>query len=238
MDRNALTQNCILQFDMIRVRSGIIEPLPKLFYELRYSPDQPRDEHGRFTFGSGGGSAGKGIDKNKDVEYNDSDKSLYPEIVGSAPKLNYFNDPALNEAVTNAADEILATVKSHPKGTEAAKVVKINDLSCETKIIIGKDGEGSVKIPRCTEPSVTIHNHPSGNTFSERDIDRFVIDEKAKAMCVIGNNGNWYILEKTEAFNWIDFQRSTLSISSNDDFTDNVLKGADKYGFRYYEKTN
>lgn len=63
MDRNALTQNCILQFDMIRVRSGIIEPLPKLFYELRYSPDQPRDEHGRFTFGNGGGSSGKSVDK-------------------------------------------------------------------------------------------------------------------------------------------------------------------------------
>ena len=65
MDRNTLTQNCILQFDMIRVRSGIIEPLPKLFYELRYSPDQPRDEHGRFTFGSGGGSSGKGVDKSE-----------------------------------------------------------------------------------------------------------------------------------------------------------------------------
>lgn len=32
MDRNVMTQNCILQFDMIRVRGGIIEPLPKLFY--------------------------------------------------------------------------------------------------------------------------------------------------------------------------------------------------------------
>lgn len=68
MDRNALTQNCILQFDMIRVRSGIIEPLPKLFYELRYSPDQPRDEHGGFTFGNVGGSSGKGVDKNEKTD--------------------------------------------------------------------------------------------------------------------------------------------------------------------------
>ena len=29
-------------------------------WEMRYSPDQPRDEHGRFTFGAGGaGKSGK-----------------------------------------------------------------------------------------------------------------------------------------------------------------------------------
>lgn len=74
MNRNTITQNCILQFDLIRVRSGIIEPLPKLFYELRYSPDQPRDEHGRFTFGSGGGSSGKGVDKSEKSDIIESEK--------------------------------------------------------------------------------------------------------------------------------------------------------------------
>lgn len=86
MDRYIMTQNCILQFDMIRVRSGIIEPLPKLFYELRYSPDQPRDEHGRFTFGSGGGNSEKSLTKDDvsgiiRLRINEFDKSdpLYYE---------------------------------------------------------------------------------------------------------------------------------------------------------------
>ena len=82
----------------------------------------------------------------------------------------------------------------------------------------------------------TPHNHPSGGTFSEFDIDRFVIDEKAKAMCVIGNNGKWYILKKTSSFDWIDFEKSVLQISNKDDYAELVLKGAEKYGFKYYEK--
>lgn len=65
--------------------------------ENRFSPDQPRDEHGRFTFGSGGGSSGKaGTSKNdltnasKDVRLDSNGKPFeYPTI--KLPKKEYAN---------------------------------------------------------------------------------------------------------------------------------------------------
>lgn len=47
---------------------------------MRYSPDQPRDEKGRFTFGSGGtGNPGNGVDKSKKSDIMDTDNnSLVP----------------------------------------------------------------------------------------------------------------------------------------------------------------
>ena len=54
------TINAILEMDMMKIGRGIHEPLPKLFYELRYNENH--DEKGRFTFGKSGGSSGKGVD--------------------------------------------------------------------------------------------------------------------------------------------------------------------------------
>lgn len=58
-----------IELDLLKVRAGIFEETPKKdFYikrttghttpELRYSPDQPRDDHGRFTDAGGSDSSG------------------------------------------------------------------------------------------------------------------------------------------------------------------------------------
>ena len=229
------TQNCILQLDLIKVRSGIFEPLPKLFYELRYSPDQPRDEQGRFTFGSGGGSSGKGVDKSGNSLYNDSKDESSADIIDKSPQLNYFNDPELNSAVQNAADDILNTIRVRPNGTEAAKVISLSEPNRSSNVILGKDGEMTVNIPRCTEPSIILHNHPSGQTFSNEDIDRFVIDKNARCMCVIGNNGRWYVLEKSNNFDYLDFFHKAKPAYKSKKLAKTVLGGAENYGFKYYE---
>lgn len=69
MNRILRTINAILEMDMIKIGSGIHEPLPKLFYELRYNENH--DEKGRFTFGKGGGSSGKSVDKAPKLGYTE-----------------------------------------------------------------------------------------------------------------------------------------------------------------------
>lgn len=62
-----------IELDLLRVRAGIFEKTPKKdFYikrttgyitpEYRYSPDQPRDNHGRFTDAGGSDSSGGNAD--------------------------------------------------------------------------------------------------------------------------------------------------------------------------------
>ena len=85
-------------------------------------------------------------------------------------------------------------------------------------------------------PYLSIHNHASGETFSSRDIQKFVADEKASALCVVGNNGKVFILEKTDSFNWVQFGIKTHSFIESSDYNLQVLNGAEQYGLQYYEK--
>ena len=172
------------------------------------------------------------------MKLKDSGDRLFPDVADKAPPLAFFEDSDLTARVENAANSILEMAKTHKKGTEFGYVINFDSPYTIGKAIVGEEGAMSVKIPRCSSPSVTLHNHPSGETFSARGIDRFVIDEKAKAMCVIGNNGNWYVLEKTDSFDWFTYQMSVLEISGKDDFAKIIMEGAEKYGFRYYEKSS
>ena len=174
--------------------------------------------------------------QNDIIELKDRNDSLFPDIADKAPKLSYFDDEALNNQIQSAADSILDMAKNHVRGTEFAYIISTDSPYAFSEPIIGGEGMMAVKIPRCDYSAITLHNHPSGGTFSARDIDRFVVDENAKAMCLIGNSGNWYILEKTDSFNWYKFQMDVFDFAYSDDFADIILKGADKYGFKYYEK--
>ena len=172
--------------------------------------------------------------KSGKMNYRDSGNGLLPPIE-KVPSLQYFSDDKLNQSITKAAQEIMDILQARPLGTEAAKVIHYNKPYTSKPMIVGENGEMAVKIPQCKVPSVSIHNHPSGEHFSGRDIDRFVGDANQKVMCVIGNNGKWYVLEKASDFDYLKFAHDVLTFSKADDYADLILQGAEKYGFRYYE---
>lgn len=41
-----------------------------------------------------------------------------------------------------------------------------------------------------------LHNHPSNNTFSVKDIETFIAAQNMAILMVLGNNGAMYIMEK------------------------------------------
>lgn len=45
-----------------------------------------------------------------------------------------------------------------------------------------------------------IHNHPTSNTFSYRDLNSYLSAEQIKIMSVVGNNGIIYVLIKKESY--------------------------------------
>lgn len=58
------------------------------------------------------------------------------------------------------------------------------------------------------EDYVVIHNHPSGLTFSPRDLKVLVGKNSIRIMIVLGNNGKVYILEKKDVLT--DKQKLTI----------------------------
>lgn len=205
-----------------------------------------RDEHGRFTGSvphggnSGGGSSGGSGSSGESSGGTQSDSSgdFHPvtdAAIEAVPKIAEFGSDEVNQAVHTACKDILTAVKDDPPGTEATVSISL-DLTRKSAVQKGEPGAGTVKPVVLDVPYISIHNHASGDTFSDRDIRKFVADKNAIAICVVGNNGRVYILQKTDSFNWIKFGIKTHSIDDDSNYNLQVTQGAEKYGLQYYEK--
>ena len=207
--------------------------LEQQFLELRYNHNH--DDKGRFCSGGGGGNS---LDKSgkSDIMKDSSDNliKITQKNIDSIPECTAFSSKALNQKVTEKCKEILSDLKNDEVGTEETVSIKLSSLESEKQK--GESGEGAVKVISFDEPFVSIHNHPSGETFSGRDIDKFAYDNNHVAMCVIGNNGKMYVLQKKSDYNWTKFAMESFDIQYKEDYAEKVLNGAENYGFEYHKK--
>ena len=190
--------------------------------------------------GRGGIIEGKGKDGDRSGSGKLSDSSnkflkVTAEAIKSIPEINIFNSAELNQAVHDGCVDVLKAVKELLPGTEATISISL-DIKQKSDVLIGEPGAGTVQPIKMDVHYVSIHNHASGETFSGRDIRKFVADEKARVLCVVGNNGKVFVLEKTNNFDWVQFGINTHSFNDSDDFNLQVLNGAEQYDLRYYEK--
>ena len=162
---------------------------------------------------------------------------IHNDTIEKLEKIVVYENDTINQIVLQQAKELLTEAQQYPLGTEIGKIIPLDLPNSNVKTLVGKNGDHTVNLGLCEVPSITMHNHPSGETFSKGDISRFVSDENARAMYVIGNNGKWYALRKKEGFNWVEFQMKTFKISKDPNFAEKVLKDAENYGFTYYQKS-
>ena len=140
----------------------------------------------------------------------------------------------------NAEVSLLAYLQNDPPDKEAVLYLDLQG----NELIRYKGGALSVKAMQQSGTYVTVHNHPSGNTFSLEDVSTFVVDDNMQGMAVVGNDGTTYFLEKTDD---VDFSGlyNTLRKAIQDapdfqstpktyiDFMENLLKEMGNYGYRY-----
>lgn len=170
------------------------------------------------------------------MNYKDSSSNqvkITKRSIDSVSDITTFSSEELNRTVTEKCREVLNDLKNDAVGTEETVSIKVSSLKSEKRK--GGQGEGTVQGIEFDEPYISIHNHPSGETFSGRDIDKFAYSTNHIAMCVVGNNGKVYILQKNTDFDWVSFAINSFDIQSKADYAENVLKGAEKYGFKYYK---
>ena len=202
--------------------------------ELEERYNHNHDSKGRFTFSSGGGN----VDKKRTDAYNDSGGNfikITDKAIKSVGKPDIFADDKCNERVREMCREVLREAQKYPLNTETSDSVALKDIvsgNIRNNRIRGKDGEGMVDIAVLNEAYLSIHNHPSGDMFSERDIRRFNIHSTEKIMIAIGNNGKMYTLQKTPSANWIKFQVDIADMSEKE-IQNLVKERAADYGFEY-----
>lgn len=109
-------------------------------------------------------------------------------------------DKSKQARLMNAHKRLLMVVRKEKIGTEYAAAFDL-DMNQIDDYIKGESGENRVKLPKCNIPFIVIHNHPSGEIFSESDILHFINDDNMRLLTVVGNNGKIYAVEKTAGFN-------------------------------------
>lgn len=107
------------------------------------------------------------------------------------------------ERLQEAHRDLLRAVQSKPVGTEAGAVYTPDMRLIERRI--GEDAAQTVSLPRYTVPHISIHNHPSGEIFSVRDLDSFFYSTDMIGMAVVGNRGNVYAVLKSAQYDGFGF---------------------------------
>ena len=147
-----------------------------------------------------------------------------------------------NGLIAEQCRGVLEQLRYKEVGTEAL-------ITCDFDIdilgfAVGDDGSLSVSRWRESIPYISIHNHPSGLTFSTQDIRNFADDDNMLIMIVVGNDGSMYVLEKTTSFDKMALNAALVKIRTIDvstaegaaeyiRATENLLKEVPKYGLRY-----
>lgn len=109
-------------------------------------------------------------------------------------------DKSKQSRLMNAHKRLLMSVRKEKLGTEYAAAFDL-DMNQIDDYIKGVSGDNRVKLPKCNIPFIVIHNHPSGEIFSEDDILHFINNDNLRLLTAVGNNGKVYTVEKTAGFN-------------------------------------
>lgn len=159
-----------------------------------------------------------------------------------SPDLDFLTK-AQNETLRQGMSNLLKKVDGMPEGTECAYYYDMRAKFLKWEM--GEPGKASVNVYNPCIDYITMHNHPSGGTFSPGDIGSFVKNDNMKVLIVIGNNGNQYIMQKVSSFNRSEFSKDyadylyelrnqNLDLDEALDLASDFLeKGASKYGYKF-----
>lgn len=177
-------------------------------------------------------AGGSGIIKDSSSDFH----SVTQKSIDRITSLNVFGDNRDQKVVDEMRIMLNSVIDKEP-GTETTSIFTFEDMRViDTRIADSADG--TVRPLNHNEPFVSIHNHPSGETFSIADLRQFYEQDMCKVLYVVGNNGNVYSWIKTDSYD-----KHNLS----DILTDNLLwgyyssfeelnKACERCGIRYDER--
>ncbi len=150
-----------------------------------------------------------------------------------------------NEVLLKGMESLLRRVDGTPGNTECAYFYDMRAKFLKWEM--GTPEKGTANNYKPLYDYITMHNHPSGGTFSPNDIDTFICTDKMQVLIAIGNNGAQYIIQKSSNFNGqqlaVDYVqylgellKQNVDVEKAMNLANDFLKGAEaKYGYRYFE---
>ena len=159
-----------------------------------------------------------------------------------SPDLDFLTK-VQNETLRQGMKNLLKRVDGTPEGTECAYYYDMRAKFLKWEM--GEPGAQSIGVYNPLIDYIAMHNHPSGGTFSPGDIKAFNSNEKMRIMFIVGNNGDQYLIRKTNNYNMEEFltdysefiikliNEETPLTEALNKCSEFILKGAEKYGYQY-----
>ena len=141
------------------------------------------------------------------------------EITAEAiEKVPTVNTPRFSESQNNALAalhrEVLRTAKLENASNEVALVSKdsfeslVKVFGSENRVdYVRDDNVVALKMGSYLGELIVAHNHPTTRNFSFADISVFVYDEYVATLSVVTNQGQVYVLQKQESFDYAEAQK-------------------------------
>ena len=152
-------------------------------------------------------------------------------------------DAAGSRALANAHKKLLLEVRKVPLGIEKARCYGLDMQPLGGYIESTKPGE-SVRITVPMQSCIVMHNHPSGLTFSPKDLLSFAKHPSIKMLTAVGNDGSVYAIERTSHtnetvlyFNALNLNETTKKAKTNAqvwNLMNAFFEEAQQYGVHYY----
>ena len=169
------------------------------------------------------------------------------ERINKIPLINLSSlSSEQNIKLQQACKNLLDFMRNEPLGTEGAII--LNSYADEIDRYKAEKANGNVKLKLVDENHIAIHNHPSGLIFSEKDVETFIKYESLRILGAVGNNGTVYFIEKTDDFDnyFFDYYMKEIRKDYLIDmppeehmkFIEEVMKGAEEYGVKFYTSAN
>lgn len=176
---------------------------------------------------------------------NDLQDLQKPVTIKSIERVKALPSGILDEAgqkkLQQAHKDLLKEVMNRGGMVEVARCY---DMSMQPLCdYVSQDDEGRVEIPDFSAPYIAIHNHPSGLTFSPKDVLKLVKRKNMVGLTAVGNGGQTYLIEKTNNFDakslQLALQQASKAIESANNDLERInimrafLKRVKEYGIDY-----
>lgn len=176
---------------------------------------------------------------------NDLNGLAKPVTIKSIERVKALPSNILDEAgqkkLQQAHKDLLKEVMNRGGIVEVARCYDIRmQPLCD---YVSQDDKGRVEIPDFSAPYIAIHNHPSGLTFSPKDIIKLVKRKNMVCLTAVGNGGQTYLIEKTNNFDarslQLALQQASKAIESANNDLERInimrafLKRVKEYGIDY-----
>lgn len=184
-------------------------------------------------------------EKSGRTSLNDLKGLAKPVTIKSIERVKVLPSSVLDEdgqkKLQQAHKELLREVMNRDGIVEVARCYDMNMEPLSD--YVSQNDKGRVEIPDFSVPYIAIHNHPSGLTFSPKDVLKLVKRKNMVGLTAVGNGGQTYLIEKTNNFDarslQLALQQASKAIESANNDLERInimrafLKRVKEYGIDY-----